>query len=71
MEATKTEIDFWCFAGYYRYRIFKVIDGHKQIYYIGEPEKPSATRTADSLEQLRVKLNADVARLIMLAKRQR
>lgn len=71
MNATKTEIDFWCFAGNYQYRIFQVVDGHKQVYYIGEPAKPSATRIADSLEQLRVKLKADVARLTMLAQRER
>ena len=71
MNASKTDIDFWCFAGYYQYRIFKVVDGHKQVYYIGEPAKPSATRIADSLEQLRVKLKADVARLTMLAQKQR
>ena len=69
MNASKTEIDFWCFAGYYQYRIFKVVDGHKQVYYIGEPAKPSATRIADSLEQLKTKLNADVERLTMLARR--
>ena len=69
MNASKTEIDFWCFAGVYEYRIFKVVDGHKQVYYLAEPSKPSATRSADSLEQLKIKLKADVARLIMLARR--
>ena len=71
MIATKTEIDFWCFQRYYQYRIFKVVDGHKQEYYIAEPAIPSATRTADTLEELKVKLEKDVARLIMFKKRER
>lgn len=71
MQATKTEIDFWCFAGYYQYRIFKVVDGHKQEYYIAEPQIPSATRIADTLDRLKATLEKDVARLTMLHKRQR
>lgn len=71
MNISKTEIDFWCFAGYYQYRVFKVIDGHKQVWYIAEPQIPSATRTADTLEELKAKAEKDVARIIMLKKRQR
>jgi len=71
MTASKTEIDFWCFAGYYQYRIFRVIDGHKQVYYIAEPAIPSATRIANTLEELKAVLEKDVARLIMLKKRER
>lgn len=71
MNATKTEIDFWCFAGYYQYRIFKVVDGHKQEYYIAEPQIPSATRIANTLEGLKAILGKDVVRLTMLKKRER
>ena len=71
MNVSKTEIDFWCFAGYYQYRIFKVVDGHKQVYYIAEPQIPSATRIADTLDRLKTILEKDVARLIMLKKRER
>lgn len=70
MNISKTEIDFWCFAGYYQYRVFKVIDGHKQVWYIAEPAIPSATRIADTLEELKGKLEKDVIRLTMLKKRE-
>ena len=66
MNATKTEIDFWCFAGYYQYRIFKVVDGRHNVYYIAEPKIPSATRIANTLEELKAKLELDVKRLIKL-----
>ena len=64
MKITKTQIDFWCFEGYYQYRIFEVIDGHKQKWYIAEPAIPSATRLADTLEELRKKVELDIPRLI-------
>ena len=60
MKATKTQIDFWCIGGYYQYHIFKVVDGHKQVYYIAEPVQRGATRLADTLEELRIKLEKDV-----------
>ena len=60
MQITKTEIDFWCFAGYYQFRIFKVIDGHKQVWYIAEPVNHGATRLGDTLEELKAKLEKDV-----------
>lgn len=71
MNASKTEIDFWCFAGYFQYRIFEIIDGRKNVFYMAEPKITSATRTADTLEELKVKLQADVNRLTMLKKRER
>ena len=71
MNVTKTQIDFWCFEGYFQYRIFEVIDGRKQIYYIAEPAIPSATRIADMLDELKATLEKDVARLVMLKKRER
>lgn len=64
MKLTKTQVDFWCFESYYQYKIFQVVDGHKQIYYIAEPAIPSATRLADSLEELRKKVEEDIPRLI-------
>lgn len=64
MKITKTQIDFWCFAGYFQYKIFKVVDGHKQVYYIAEPVIPSATRLGDTLEELRAKVEADIPRII-------
>jgi len=71
MKASKTEIDFWCFAGYFQYRIFEIIDGRKNVFYMAEPKITSATRIADTLEELKVKLQADVNRLTMLKKRER
>lgn len=71
MKITKTQVDFWCFAGYYQYKIFKVVDAHKQVWYIAEPAIPSATRTADTLEELRAKVAADIPRLIRFRTRVR
>lgn len=64
MKLTKTQIDFWCFESYYQYKIFKVVDGHKQVYYIAEPVIPSATRLGDTLEELKKKVEADIPLLI-------
>lgn len=64
MQLTKTQIDFWCFESYYQYKIFKVVDGHKQVYYIAEPVIPSATRLGDTLEELKKKVEADIPLLI-------
>lgn len=64
MKITKTQIDFWCFAGYYQYRVFEVVDGHKQKWYIAEPAIPSATRLGDTLEELKKKVEADIPLLI-------
>lgn len=64
MKITKTQIDFWCFESYYQYRVFEVVDAHKQKYYIAEPSIPSATRLGDTLEELRKKVEADIPRLI-------
>ena len=64
MKLTKTQIDFWCFESYYQYKIFKVVDGHKQVYYIAEPVIPSATRLGDTLEELKKKVEKDIPLLI-------
>lgn len=64
MKITKTQIDFWCFESYYQYKIFQVIDGHKQVYYIAEPVIPSATRLGDSLEELKKRVEEDIPKLI-------
>ena len=71
MNASKTEIDFWCFAGCFQYRIFEIIDGRRNVFYMAEPNTPSATRIADTLEELRVKLRTDVNRLTMLKNREK
>ena len=64
MKITKTQIDFWCFESYYQYRVFEVVDAHKQKYYIAEPSIPSATRLGDTLEELKAKVEADIPRII-------
>lgn len=71
MKITKTQIDFWCFENYYQYKIFQVVDAHKQSYYIAEPAIPSATRLADTLEELRKKVEADIPKLIQFGIRVR
>lgn len=69
MKITKTQVDFWCFESYYQYKIFKIVDAHKQTYYVAEPAIPSATRLADTLEELRAKVEQDIPRLIKFSQR--
>lgn len=49
-----------CVGGFYQFKIFQVVDGQKQMYYIGEPVKDGATNTADMIEDLRKQLDAQV-----------
>lgn len=60
MKLTKTQIDFWCFGGYYQFRIFKILDAHKQTYYTGEPVGHGGTKIADTLDELKVLLESEV-----------
>lgn len=69
MKITKTQVDFWCFESYYQYKIFKIVDAHKQTYYVAEPAIPSATRLGDTLEELRAKVEQDIPRLIKFSQR--
>lgn len=56
---------------YYSWNIYKITDARNQIWFVAEPTIPSATRIADTIEELKGILEKDVARLIMLKKRER
>ena len=64
MKITKTQIDFWCFESYFQYKIYRIVDAHKQTWYCAEPTIPSATRLGDTLEELKKKVEADITLLI-------
>lgn len=49
-----------CVGGFYQFKIFQVVDGQKQMYYIGEPVKDGVTNTAEKIEDLRKQLDAQV-----------
>lgn len=57
---TKTYQHTVCFGGFYQWRVFKVVDAGKQVWYIGEPVCHGATKVADTEEELRVKLEEQI-----------
>lgn len=44
----------------YTFRVFRVTDAAKQVYYIGERTNHGGTRLADTEEELKKLLEADV-----------
>lgn len=57
---SKTQIDVWDFENYYQFRIFKIVDAHNMVYYSGEPMGHGGTKLADTLEELRKKLEWEI-----------
>ena len=47
-------------GGFYSWNIYRVVDAHKQVYYIGEPEGHGATKLADTIEELKKALEKEV-----------
>ena len=60
MKLTKTYLYNICVGGFYQFKVFEVVDAHKQVYYIGEPVDRGGTKLADSVEELRKKLESEV-----------
>lgn len=60
MKLTKTYLYNVSVGGFYQFKIFEVIDAHKQVYYIGEPVDRGGTKLADTVEDLKKKLEAQV-----------
>ena len=69
MKATKNYLHNICVGNFFQFKIFKVIDGHKQVYYIAEPVSIGVTRLADTEEELKIKLEKDVPKLIQWLER--
>lgn len=47
-------------GGYYAFNVYKVTDAAKQVYYIGSPQGHGGTRLADTEEELKKLLEAEV-----------
>ncbi len=60
MAITKNHLYNILVGGLYEFRIFEVTDAAKQKYYIGSPVGRGGTKTADTLEELRNKLEMQV-----------
>lgn len=60
MKLTKTYLYNICVGNFYQFKVFKVVDAHKQIYYIGDPVARGVTKLADTIEELREKLESEV-----------
>lgn len=65
MKLTKNHLYNILVGQVYEFQIFEVIDAAKQIYYIGSPVGRGGTKTADTIEELRKKLELQVEPLNM------
>lgn len=59
----KTFEEQYCAGNFYRYNIYKIVDGNWQIYYQAEPIGKGVTRIGETIEELRRILEADVKTL--------
>lgn len=57
---TKTYLYDIIVGDFYRFKVFEVVDAQKQVYYIGERINYGGTKLADSVEELREKLESEV-----------
>lgn len=60
MKLTKTYLYNICVGNFYQFKVFEVVDAHKQTYYIGEPVDRGGTKLANTIEELQKKLEAQV-----------
>lgn len=57
---SKIQVDVWDFEGYYQFKIYQIVDARKMTYYVGEPIGHGGTKLADTLEELRKKLEWEI-----------
>ena len=60
MRITKEYLYNITVGDFYGFRVYKVTDAAKQVWYIGEPVDRGATKLGDTIEELREKLEAEV-----------
>lgn len=60
MRITKEYLYNITVGDFYGFRLYMVTDAHKQVYYIGEHEGHGGTKLADTIEELKKKLDAEV-----------
>lgn len=56
----KTFVEQVCVGNFYRYNIYKIVDGNWQIYYQAEPVGHGVTRLGETVEELHKILESDV-----------
>ena len=59
IEPMKTFIEQYCAGKFYRYDIYKIVDGNWQIYYLAEPCGKGVTRCGETVEGLKNILETD------------
>lgn len=60
----KTFVEQVCVGNFYRYNIYKIVDGNWQIYYQAESvDNKGVTRLAESVEELKRILEQDAIML--------
>lgn len=60
----KTFVEQYCAGNFYRYEIYKIVDGNWQVYYQAESvDGKGVTRLAESMEELKPMLESDAITL--------
>lgn len=57
---SKTYLNTISVGGFYQFRVYKVVDAGKHVWYIGEPVGHGGTKVADTEDELRAKLELQV-----------
>ena len=55
----KTFVEQYCAGKFYRYNIYKIVDGNWQIFYLAEPCGKGVTRYSETIEELQRILETD------------
>lgn len=55
----KTFVEQYCAGKFYRYNIYKIVDGNWQIYYLAEPCGKGVTRYGETVVELKHILDSD------------
>ena len=55
----KTFVEQYCAGKFYRYNIYKIVDGNWQIFYLAEPCGKGVTRCGETVEELQRILETD------------
>lgn len=59
----KTFQEQYCAGKFYRYDIYKIVDGNWQIYYLAEPCGKGVTRIGETVAELKKALESDAKEL--------
>jgi len=55
----KTFVEQYCAGKFYRYNIYKIVDGNWRIYYLAEPCGKGVTRYSETIVELKHILDSD------------